>query len=129
MKNNNGWINALFSLVFIATPSLFLFFFFLPSWNGYERVSYGMIWVIALGFISYVLLFSFLVIHYEILTIDSLSFNIPITMVLMSILISYPLPLWATAVFVILMVLFAFPVNVFVNNFKERRKHKTKNKK
>ncbi|NQZ66189.1 MAG: hypothetical protein HRT99_03180 [Mycoplasmatales bacterium] len=121
MKKNDGWLNALFSLVFIATPALIIFYFFLPSWSGFERVSYGTIWGIAIGFIFYVILLSVILIRFEILSIESLNFNIPISIVLVIILVSYPLALWATAIFVIIGILLAFPVNMLVNKYKESK--------
>ena len=130
MKKNDGWINALFSLVFIAAPALVIFYFLLPTWTGYEEISYGMIWVVALGFLTYIAILSFALIYFEWLTIESLNFNIPISLALMAILVTYPLPLWAVAIIVVAIVLFAFPINIMVTKYKENKilKRKKSNK-
>ena len=126
MKQNDGWVNALFSLLFIAVPAIVLFYFFLPSWSGKDPSSYGMIWGIAIGFWAYVGLLSFLLIYFDLLSIESLNFNIPIALALMMILVSYPLPLWATGILVIVCVLIALPVNILTTRIRENNQSKKK---
>lgn len=121
MKQNDGWINALFSLVFIAAPALIIFYFLLPGWTGHEVVSYGIIWLVAISFFVYVGILSWLLIHFKWLAIDSLNFNVPISLALMTILVTYPLPFWAMGVLVVIAVLLAFPVNIAVTKYKEKK--------
>lgn len=118
MKKNDGWINALFSLVFIATPALILYFFYLPTWSGNDDQAYWVVWVIALLFMVYVVVLSYVLIKFEWLTIESLNFNIPITLALMAIMVTYTLPLWATAIITLAMVMVALPVNMWTTRFR-----------
>ena len=127
MKNSDSWVNALFSLVFIAVPAIVLFYFFLPSWTGKEPESYGLIWGIAIGFWAYVALLSFLLIYFKLLSIESLNFNVPIALALMVILVSYPIPLWATGILVFVCVMIAFPINMLTTRIREN--YQSKNKK
>ncbi|MCK5866986.1 MAG: hypothetical protein KAG14_01165 [Mycoplasmataceae bacterium] len=126
MKKNDGWMNALFALIFIATPAITIFYFILPTWSNKEVLNYGMIWVVAIAFIIYAILFSTLLILLNILSIESLNFNIPIAFALMSILVTYPLPLWATGVIVIGVVLMAFPMNMLTTKIKINLIHRNK---
>lgn len=128
MKTNDGWINALFSLVFIAAPALVLFYFFLPTWNPDANYSYWITWIITIIFFIYVGLLSLLLIYFKWLTIESLNFNIPITLVLMLILVTNPLPLWATALFVLTGVFTAIPVNIITTKIKENKIREYKKK-
>lgn len=128
MRKNDGWVNALFALVFIAVPAILLFYFYLPSWSGQKPLPYGYIWLIAIIFWIYVGLLSFLLIKFQWLALESLNFNVPISVSLMLILITSPLPLWATALFVIGGVLTAIPVNIYTTRFRENRAKKPKNK-
>ncbi|MCK5806997.1 MAG: hypothetical protein KAG91_01210 [Mycoplasmataceae bacterium] len=126
MKKNDGWMNALFALIFIATPAITLFYFILPTWSNKEVLSYGMIWVVAIGFIAYAILLSTLLIMLKIISIDSLNFNVPIAFALMAILVTYTLPLWATGVIVIGVILMAFPMNMLTTKIKMILIHRKK---
>ena len=119
MKKNDGWMNALFALIFIAVPAIILFYFILPGWtNKKPTFGYDIVWVIAIGFIVYTILFSIILIIFKVLSIESLNFNVPIAFALMGILVTYPLPLWATGVIVISVVLMAFPMNILTTKIK-----------
>ena len=115
MKTNDGWLNALFALLFIAVPAIVGFYFLLPDWTGYDVVSYGSMWGIGLGFAVYVIIASTLVIYFKILTIDSLNFDIPITLVFVAMFVTSGIPLWGRILLVITCVLLTFPVNILVS--------------
>ena len=126
MKKNDGWVNALFALIFIAVPAVILFYFFLPSWTDKKPIEYGYIWLIAISFLLYVGLFSFILIKFDWLPFESLNFNVPISVSLMIILVSHPLPLWATALLVLLGILSAFPVNIYTTRLRESKTKQSK---
>lgn len=129
MKKTDGWVTALFALVFIAVPAVILFYFFLPEWTDKKPINYSYIWLIAISFWVYTGILTFILIRFEWLSIDSINFNIPISITMMLILLTSPLPLWATALFVLFGILTAFPTNIFVTRLKEKQIKKNQNKK
>ena len=122
MKKHDGWISSLFALIFIAVPALIIFLFFLPSWSNNFDINYGYIWLIALSFFVYVALIHFIAIYCQIISIESLNFNVPISISLMAILVCYPLPIWLTFLIVFLCIMSAFPTNILTNKYIESRK-------
>ena len=126
MKESNGWINALFSLVFVAAPAMVMFYFLLPDWADIQILTTGEMWAVTLGFIAYSALLNFLLIKFEFLPIDSINFNGPLTLVLAIIFISFGLDIWVRALLMIIGVLLAFPTNVYVAKMKEKKIRKLK---
>lgn len=121
MRNTNGWVNALFALVFIATPALVGFFLWVPYWEDAHKEPTWFYYVVALGFLVYVSLFSWLLIKFEWLGIDSLNFNIPIALVFAALFVSYDWAIWLKVLVTVFMVLMAFPVNMWTTNFRKRK--------
>ena len=120
MRKNN-WSNALFTLIFIALPSLIMFYFLLPTWSNKEVLAYSSMWLVAIGFCLYSFLINILFIYYKILSLESINFNIPITLCLMSLFLSYKLPTWAMFLIVLSIIIFTFPINVWTNKYKNQK--------
>jgi hypothetical protein len=126
MKKTNNWINTLFALIFIAIPSLIIFYFLLPTWSNKLVISYWKMWIVAIGFCFYSFAISFGFVYFKILSIDSLNFNIPITLSLMTIFVSYNLPTWAIFLIVVLVIITSFPINIWTQNYKKKKIKKIK---
>lgn len=122
MRNTNGWVNALFALVFIATPALVGFFLWVPYWADAHEQPTWFYYVVALGFLVYVSLFSWLLIKFEWLGYDSLNFNIPIALVFAVLFISYDWAIWLKVLATIAMVFTAFPVNMWTTYIRIRKR-------
>lgn len=123
---SNGWVKALFALVFIAVPAFVGYIFFLPDWsNAGQKYDLWFYWVVAIGFIIYALGFSFILIYFDILGVDSLAFNIPLAIVLAIIFVTFPWGhggWWALrALMVILGICTAWPINTIIYNWQERK--------
>lgn len=122
MRKTSGWVNALFALVFIACPALVGFFLWVPYWeNGTEQATW-FYWVIGLSFLAYVALLCWFLIHFEWLGVDSLNFNIPIALVFFTLFVSWDLTRWIQIILVIVIVLLAFPVNMWTTHLKRKTK-------
>ncbi|MCK5945752.1 MAG: hypothetical protein KAG04_00620 [Mycoplasmataceae bacterium] len=126
MKKNDGWMNALFALLLIVVPVLVGFYFLLPDWTGRYVISYGAMWGVAIGFIAYVVLISYILIKVKLLTLDSIAFNIPVTIVMVGIFVSPYLPIWARGLIVLTLIMSALPANMLVTRIKEEIVYKNK---
>lgn len=115
MKRTNQWINALFALIFIAVPAMVAFVFWVPYWDIADEQPYWFYWALSGGFIIYVALLSWLLIHFEVLYLDSLNFNVPITLVFVSLFVSYEWHMAIRVILVVLMVLVALPITIWTN--------------
>ena len=116
---NNGWANTLFAMVFIAMPFLVLAFFVFhvaPFKNNMLNIS-----LMTIGFTIYAIGFSFIVVWLDVLHIDSLKFNIPITLVFMVLLFTFDTELYYIIPFSIVAILTTIPTNIFVTKYKESR--------
>lgn len=119
MIKNDSWMNALFSLVFIAVPALIMYYFLLPDWTGKEVVTYPYIWLISFSFLAYVALLSFLLIRFNILSFQSLNFNVPLALCLVLIFVTYDVDLWGRALILIAGILTALPMNMITDKYKK----------
>lgn len=117
---NDGWTNALFALVFLAVPGL-LFIFWLFGLDGIDDNT-GIQIGIGFGFVAYGILFSIFAIWIKWLSIDSLSFNIPITIVFGVLMMTNEGPIWLMAITAFAGVMTALPANSLVNWLKRRKK-------
>ena len=116
---NNGWANTLFAMVFIAIPFLVILFFVFgvsPFKDNYTNMA-----LLSAGFALYSLLLSFVVVFLGVLHIDSLKFNIPISLVFMVLLFTYDAELYYLIPFSILAILTSIPANILVTKYKESR--------
>lgn len=120
MIKPNHWLNALFALVFIAIPALIGFYFWLPDWNNDFEIGYWFYWVISLAFVAYVAVLSFFMIKLKILSIDIITFYLPLTFVFMAIFISFDWSVILRFFIVIIAILTALPANMFVVKIKDR---------
>lgn len=133
-RYSNGWVNALFALVFIAVPAVVGMVFFSPDWNkeGKELANqpYWFYWVVAIGFVIYALIFSLILIKLEVLGMDCLTFNVPIALVFATLFVTYPWHTGAkwglTVLMVIIAIATAWPMNTFVWFWAERQAEKIK---
>ncbi len=114
----------LFTMVFIAVPFLVVEFyvFSLPAFKiSSGDVDILMILYVTIGFLVYSLGISILVVWLKILHIDSLKFNIPITLFYMVLMITYGAELYYVITFSILAMLMAIPTNIFITKYKESK--------
>ena len=126
MKKNDGWINALSAMLLIVVPVLIGFYFLLPDWTSKWVISYGVMWGVSFGFMAYVAIMSYILIHFKVLTIDSIAFNIPITIVMVGIFLSPGIAIWARGLIVLGLILTAIPSNMLVTKIKDEIKYRNK---
>ena len=131
MKKDKNWETIIFALLFIAAPALIGFYFLLPDWRPDNKplLSYGYIWLISLGFIVFVGLLSALFIYLNYINWSSMKFIIPIVITFSIMYVTYPLPIWARAVLVIVSITFSFPINMFVDKIINKKSFFNKNNK
>ena len=109
----------LFAMVLIAIPFLVLAFFVFhmePFKDNVLNTS-----LMSIGFSIYAIGLSFIVVWLKVLHIDSLKFNIPISLVFMALLFTFDAELYYLIPFSILAILTAIPTNIFVTKYKESR--------
>ena len=124
MKKNDGWVNALFALVFIAVPAMIIYYFILPDWTGRIVLPLGSTMGIAVGFIAAIMGITALLIKFELLPYQAINFNIPVAVGLMVLLVSYDLSMWARVLLIVAVILMAFPVNMFTSYLIRNKKYK-----
>ena len=124
MTKNKSGLNSLFTLIFIALPSLIIFYFLLPTWANKQVVSHREMWLIAFGFCLYSFLLNFLLIYFKILSIESLNFNIPMTFSLMALFVGYKLPFWIMFLIILGIIMFALPINIITNKYRHQKLNK-----
>ena len=123
MKNNyqtSGLIKSLISFFLVLLPSLIIWFFLSKDWTRNPIVSYKYISLIAVGFVVLVALISWIFVITHIAWYDLFNFTLPIAILMMLILISYPLANWARALIVIsAIIVVTLPTNMVVTRITE----------
>ena len=120
IMKNNGWVNALFALFFLVVPGIILIFLIFDL-NGIDNnllVQAG----VGIAFIVYGVLLSILVILIKWIAIESLAFNIPITIVFGLLMITNEGPIWLMAIMTFVAIMTALPANGLVQKLKRRKK-------
>lgn len=120
-------IKSLISFFLVLLPSLIIWFFFSKDWTPNPIISYKYIWLIALGFVMLVLLISWIFVITHIAWYDLFNFTLPIAILMMLILITYPLTSWARALIIIgAIIVVTLPINMFVTRLTENASDKEK---
>ncbi|TCG11516.1 MAG3450 family membrane protein [Mycoplasma todarodis] len=124
-KRTGSWTQALVTLVFILIPAIVMWVFLSKDFNAKPILSTGELWGVAVGFVGYALLVTLFLIWIQLIWIDTMNFTIPVSIVLMSILLSQNVVIWGRALIVIALIFTALPVNMFTIRFIEHKISKT----
>lgn len=124
MKKTGGWVNSLFALVFIAVPAMIGYLFYLPGWGNNKASATWIYWVGAVIYLIYVALISYIFISLKILGVDALNFNIPMSLVFVSIFVSFNWHIALRALTAIIMVFIAWPINSLTNLYYDKMRVK-----
>ncbi|MCR8613100.1 MAG: hypothetical protein NC236_01310 [Mycoplasma sp.] len=120
-RRTSGWMQTLITLVFIVVPAIMFWIFFTGDWQNDLPLNIGELFGVAFGFVAYSFLITWFFILLDIAWYDMFNFTVPIAIVLMGIMLSYPWPLWARALLTIGLVLFAWPINMFSTWYTEKK--------
>jgi uncharacterized membrane protein YoaK (UPF0700 family) len=102
-----------------------MWFFFSKDWSRHPIIAYKYTWAIAVGFIIFTIFLSWLCVVIKIAWYDLFNFTIPIVVLMMVILVTYPLHGWERALIVIpTIIAITLPMNILVTKITENHMDK-----
>lgn len=117
----NGWVQVLLSLLLVIVPGIMLWVFLSGDWQNNLPLKYWEILLVAISFVLYTFLITWILILVNIVWYDMFNFTLPIAIILMGILLTYPIPTWARAIITLSLVFLAWPINAFTTWYTERK--------
>ena len=127
-RKTNTLKKILVSFLIVLLPGLVIWFFFSGDWNGDPILRYGYVWMISLGFVFITTLIIVILIKTKFVYLDILNFTIPISILMMLILLTYPLSNWTRALIVLpTIIVVTLPVNMLVARISEEQDDKNRN--
>ncbi|WP_041362977.1 MAG3450 family membrane protein [[Mycoplasma] mobile] len=127
IKRSSAWTKSLFLLFFIMIPAILIWFFTSPDFgDNIFGFSFGIFFVISLGFFLYSILIGILFFYFKIVDLQVFYFLIPISFSLVGIYLSYALPIWARFIITVILILSAIPTNFIINLIEDKMVWKVK---
>lgn len=121
MKKHDGWITALYTLVFIAIPCIVGIFFLIDM-----DTNRPLVWGIGASILGGTNLLTYIAYKVKLLAIDAFTFVFPISVVFFGIYGTMYENWWLMLIVAIIGVLTSLPTNMVVTNQKDKQLAKLK---
>lgn len=116
MRKNDIFIDILFILVVLVIPAFLMYLFILPDWsNNKEVVKYSTSIIISIGYGVGVIILSIIFAWLKIISIESLSYVVPMAIIFALIQITYPLNTWSRYLIIIPQIVWTIPVRIIIS--------------
>lgn len=127
-QSKSGLVNSIIILFFCIIPALLIWYFLGADFNSNSKSSILSMWslcLVAIGFVLFNLILGILLLKFKIVEITIFNFLIPVSIILMIIMLSFPIPTWGRALLVVFsVILITFPINMATNRYLENMDNK-----
>lgn len=128
-SKKNSWIKSLYTLFVIAIPALLLWVFFSDDFLNIQPLAIWAKWLLAIGFVLISTIVTSILIYFQILEINVLTFSLPVSICFMVIFLTGSLEPWVRALIILPFMLLTIPINIVCKKIELKMMIKKKNQK